>query len=121
TYDFGLLPDCNCINTSGNLLTNGSFESGTTGWSVSGGSMTIGTGYYACGSKNAFNSSTGKPSIVYQDVNITAGKTVTFGGYAGTHTQGLPCTPKLSLVFRNTAGTVLSQTDVTVTRDVDIN
>jgi hypothetical protein len=34
SYDFGLLPDCNCINTSGNLLTNGSFESGTTGWTA---------------------------------------------------------------------------------------
>ena len=64
TYDFGMLPDCNCINTAGNLLTNGSFESGTTGWTVSGGSISTGTGYVACGSKNAFN------SAYYNRVNI---------------------------------------------------
>ena len=51
TVDFGLLPDCNCINTSGNLLTNGNFESGTTGWTASGGAVTTGVGYIACGRK----------------------------------------------------------------------
>ena len=69
-----MLPDCNCINTSGNLLTNGSFESGTTGWTASGGSVSSGTGYVACGTKNGFNAaSKGKLSTVYQDVNHCCG------------------------------------------------
>ncbi len=121
SYDFGLLPDCNCINTSGNLLTNGSFENGTTGWPATGGTVTAGTGYVACGSKNGFNNSNGKAPNVYQDVTISVGTTVTFSGFSGTHTPGLTCSPKLSLIFRNSSGTVLSQTDVSVTRDVDVN
>ncbi|MEI2748943.1 MAG: SdrD B-like domain-containing protein [Ferruginibacter sp.] len=121
SYDFGMLPDCNCINTSGNLLTNGSFESGTTGWTASGGSVSTGTGYTACGSKNAFNNASKKLSEVYQDVNITAGTTVTFSGYAGIHTAGLSCSPKISLIFRSSSGAVLGRTDVAVTRDVDLN
>jgi SdrD B-like domain/Secretion system C-terminal sorting domain len=121
TYDFGLLPDCNCINTSGNLLTNGSFENGTNGWTAIGGSVSSGTGYIACGSKNGFNNSFNRNSIVYQDVNIAAGTTLTFSGYAGTHTFGLFCNPKLSLVFRNPAGLVLSQTDIAITQNVDVN
>ncbi|HNP54799.1 MAG TPA: SdrD B-like domain-containing protein, partial [Ferruginibacter sp.] len=103
TYDFGMLPDCNCINTSGNLLTNGSFESGTTGWTASGGSISTGTGYVACGSKNGFNSTatSGKISTVYQDVTVTAGTKLTFTGFAGIHAGGLSCSPKQSLIFRN--------------------
>jgi len=115
------LPDCNCINTAGNLLTNGSFESGTTGWTASGGSVSTGTGYVACGTKNGFNNASKKLSIVYQDVTISAGTSVTFSGYAGIHTPGLTCSPKLSLIFRSASGAVLGQTDVAVTRDVDVN
>jgi hypothetical protein len=122
SYDFGLLPDCGCTNSSGNLLTNASFENGTTGWTASGGSVTTGTGYVACGSKNGFNAaSSGRLSEVYQDVTIAAGKTVTFSGYSGVHAGGLSCSPKLSLIFRNASGTVLSRTDVTVTQNVDAN
>ena len=123
TYDFGLLPDCNCINTSGNLLTNGSFESGTTGWTASGGSVSSGTGYIACGSKNGFNSTatSGKLSIVYQDVVTALGTTLTLNAFAGAHTAGLTCSPKLSLIFLNAAGKVLCQNDVAVTQDVDAN
>jgi hypothetical protein len=121
SYDFGLLPDCGCINASGNLLTNGNFESGTTGWTAVGGTVTTGTGFIACGGKNGFNNASSKASIVYQDVTIAAGTTVTFSGFAGTHTPGLSCTPKLSLIFRNAAGTVLGQTDVAITQDVDVN
>jgi hypothetical protein len=120
-YDFGLLPDCNCINTSGNLLTNGSFENGTTGWTAINGSVSSGTGYVACGTKNGFNNSFNRNSTVYQDVNTTSGTTLTFSGFAGTHTPGLSCNPKLSLIFRNAAGTVLGQTDVVVNQNVDAN
>jgi hypothetical protein len=120
SYNFGLLPDCGCINTSGNLLTNGNFESGTTGWSASGGTVTTGTGYIACGSKNGFNNASSKSSLVYQDVSVPAGTTITFSGFAGTHLAGISCSPKLSLIFRNSAGAVLSQSDVVVTRNVDL-
>ena len=121
SYDFGLLPDCGCINTSGNLLTNGNFESSTTGWSATGGTVTAGTGYIACGTKNGFNNASSKNSIVYQDVTIAPGTTVTLSGFAATHTAGLPCTPKMSLVFRSSSGAVLGQTDVAITQDVDVN
>ena len=58
---------------------------------------------------------------MYQDVTITPGTIVKFTGFAGTHTPGLSCSPKLSLVFRSASGAVLSQTDVAITRDVDVN
>jgi hypothetical protein len=123
TYDFGMLPDCACTNSPSNLLTNASFENGTTGWSWSApnGSLTTGTGYVACGLKNGFNNQSSGTSKVWQDVTVSAGATVIFSGFAGTHTPGINCSPKLSLIFLNAANAVISQTDVTVTRDVDIN
>jgi len=121
TYDFGFLPDCACTNSAGNLLVNASFENGTTGWTWSGGTLTTGTGYIACGAKNGFNNWSAGTSKVWQDVTVPAGVVVTFTGFAGTHTPGITCSPKLSLIFLNAAGTVLSQSDVIVTRDVDIN
>ena len=121
TYDFGLLPDCNCTTSANNLLVNGSFENGTTGWSWSGGTLTTGTGYIACGAANGFNNWSAGTSKVWQDVALTAASTVTFKGFAGTHTPGIACSPTLSLIFLNAANTVLGQSNVTVTRDVDIN
>jgi hypothetical protein len=123
TYDFGFLPDCNCNTSSNNQLVNGSFENGTTGWNwnSANGSLTTGTGYVACGSANGFNNQSSGTSKVWQDVAATAGATVTFKGFAGTHTAGIGCSPKLSLIFLNAANTVLGQSDVLVTRDVDIN
>ena len=121
--DAGFAPDCSCTNSPSNLLTNGSFENGTTGWSwsSSNGSLTTGTGYVACGTKNGFNNQSSGTSKVWQDVNVAAGSTVVFTGFAGTHTPGIACSPTLSLIFLNAANTVLSQSNVTVTRDVDIN
>ncbi|RXK62480.1 hypothetical protein ESA94_05620 [Lacibacter luteus] len=119
TYDFGFLPDCNCTSSSSNLLINGSFENGTTGWSASGGSVSSGTGYVACGAANGFNSWSSGTSRVWQDVAVAAGSTVVFKGFAGVHTAGLTCSPKLSLIFYNSSNTVISQNDVVVTRDVD--
>ena len=114
--DFGLLPDCGCTNSSANLLVNASFENGTTGWSwsSSNGSLTTGTGYVACGSKNGFNNQSSGTSKVWQDVSIAAGSSVTFTAFAGTHTPGINCSPKLSLIFLNASGVVISQQDVTV-------
>lgn len=121
TYDFGFLPDCNCTTSPNNLLVNGNFESGTTGWSWSGGSLTTGTGYIACGAANGFNNWSTGTSKVWQDVNMTAGSTVSFSAFAGTHTPGIACSPTLSLIFLNASNVVLAQSNATVTRDVDIN
>jgi len=121
TYDFGLLPDCNCTTSTSNLLVNGNFENGTTGWSWSGGTLTTGTGYIACGAANGFNNWSAGTAKVWQDVAVAAGSTITFKAFAGTHTPGIACSPTLSLIFLNAANTVLGQSNVTVTRDVDIN
>ena len=124
TYDFGFLPDCACTTSAGNLLINASFENGTTGWSwnAANGNLTTGTGYIACPATNGFNNWTaGGASTVWQDVLVAAGSTVTFSAYAGTHTPGLTCSPTLSLIFLNSSNTVIGQSNVTVTRDVDIN
>ena len=120
TYDFGMLPDCACTNSSANKLVNASFENGTTGWSWSSanGSLTTGTGYVACGTKNGFNNQSSGTSRVWQDVNVSAGATVYFSGFAGTHAPGIACSPKLSLIFLNSANAVISQIDVAVTRVV---
>ena len=114
-------PDCSCVNAANNLLVNPSFENGTTGWSWSNGTLTTGTGYIACGSANGFNNWSTGTAKVWQDVAIVAGSNVTFKGYAGTHTPGITCSPTLSLIFMNAANTVLGQSNVTVTRDVDVN
>ncbi len=123
TYDFGMLPDCTCTASASNLLVNGSFENGTTGWNwpSANGNLTTGTGYVACGAANGFNNWTSGTSKVYQDVVTMPGAVLTFKGFAGTHTPGISCSPKLSMIFLNAAGTAIGQTDVTVTRDVDVN
>lgn len=118
TYDFGMLPDCACVNSSSNLLINPNFENGTTGWSWSGGTLTTGTGYVACGTKNGFNNWSSGTSKVWQDVTVAAGSTVSFSAFAGTHAPGIACSPKLSLVFLNAANASIGQSDVTVTRVV---
>ena len=121
TYDFGFLPDCACTNSTGNLLVNGNFENGTNGWIWNGGTLSTGTGYVACGVANGFNNWSSGTSRVYQDVNVVAGATVTFTAFAGTHTPGLACSPTLSLIYLNATGGVISQSNVTVTRDVNVN
>ncbi len=120
TYDFGMLPDCGCTNSSANKLVNASFENGTTGWSWSStnGSLTTGTGYVACGTKNGFNDQNSGTARVWQDVAVSAGATVNFSAFAGTHAPGIACSPKLSLIFLNAANATISQLDVAVTRVV---
>jgi SdrD B-like domain/Secretion system C-terminal sorting domain len=121
TYDFGFLPDCSCTTSGNNLLVNGNFENGTTGWNWSGGTLTTGTGFVACGAANGFNNWSSGTSKVWQDVTVAAGATVTFKGFAGTHTPGLACAPQLSLIFLNSTGGVISQSNANITRDVDVN
>ncbi len=120
TYDFGMLPDCACTNSTANKLVNASFENGTTGWnwSSANGSFTTGTGYVACGAKNGFNDQNSGTARVWQDVAVSAGATVYFSAFAGTHAPGIACSPKLSVIFLNASNTAISQLDVTVTRVV---
>jgi len=127
TYDFGFCKTvppptiCDCTNAPSNLLTNASFESGSTGWSVSGGSLTTGTGYVVCGYKNAFlNRYSGTAKVWQQVTSITPGSTVVFKGFAGTHTQGIGCSPKLTLAFYNSSNVLISASSVTVDKNVDI-
>lgn len=121
TITLTIANDCDCTAGTGNLLTNASFETNTSaGWSVSGGTITTGTGYVMCGSYNGFLNWSSGTAKIWQDVTgISQGQTVSFSAYAGTHTPGISCSPKLSLIFLNAANSVISQTDVTVTRDVD--
>jgi hypothetical protein len=122
TINFTLANDCNCVNATNNLLANGSFENIATGWSVSGGTLTFGSAnsYVMCGTYNGFLNWSSGTAKLWQDVsNITGGSVLTFKGYAGTHTPGISCSPKLSLIFLNSSNAVISQSDVTVTRDVD--
>lgn len=120
TISFTIAHDCDCIGGTGNLLVNGSFENGSTGWSVSGGNITTGTGYVVCGAANGFLNQSSGTAKIWQDVTgISQGQTVSLKAYAGTHTPGISCNPKLSLIFLNASNGVISQTDVAVTRDVD--
>lgn len=111
---------CGCTPSPSDILTNGSFESGITGWSSSGGNLTSGSGYAVCGSKNAFLQRTSGTAKMWQDVTgIPVGSTVTLKAWAGTHTPGLSCNPKLILGFYNSAGSLISANSVTVDKDVD--
>ncbi len=111
--------DCSCVNSSSNILTNPSFENGTTGWTAVNGSFSTGTGYEMCGSANGFLYASTGTALVYQDKAVLAGSLVTFKGYSGTHTPGISCSPKLSLIYLNSAGSIISRLDASVTKDVD--
>jgi hypothetical protein len=116
TVTFNVTNDCNCPST---LLTNGSFENGQTGWTVTGGSFSYGPEYKMCGAKNGYLNHSSGTAKIYQDVTgIPVGATVNFKGYAGTHAPGLACSPKLSLIFLNASNGAISQANVNVTKDV---
>lgn len=115
TIAFTLTNDCSC---PANVLTNGSFENSSSGWSVSGGSLTFGQSYVMCGSYNGFLNHSSGTAKVWQDVTVAAGDVLSFKGYAGTHNPGLACSPKLSLIFYNSSNAVISQADANVTYDV---
>ncbi|MBO9613945.1 MAG: T9SS type A sorting domain-containing protein [Dyadobacter sp.] len=84
---------CGCDN---NVLTNASFENGTTGWSKSSGTN-FGTdgAYKMCGSYNGLITGAGS---VWQDVNnVAAGSTVNLSVYGGTHDNSK--THEFKLIF----------------------
>ena len=118
--DISIAADCSCTNSSGNSLINPGFENGSTGWTVTGGTLTTGSGFVMCGSTNGFLNQSSGTATIYQDVAASAGSTVTYGAFAGTHTPGISCSPKLSLIFLNASNTVLAQINVNVTKDVDV-
>jgi hypothetical protein len=120
SIDAGYAPDCDCVNTFQNNLLNGSFEDGILEWNSSGGSLTTGTTNNVCGNSNGFNKWISGTSKVWQDLNINKGEFVSFKGYAGTHTAGLACSPKISLIFLDRLGGVISQTDIAVTKNVSV-
>ena len=66
---------------------------------VSGGTLTTGTGYVVCGTQNGFLNWTSGTAKLWQHEAGQAGYTYTFKAYAGTHTPGISCSPKLSLIF----------------------
>jgi protocatechuate 3,4-dioxygenase beta subunit len=113
--------DCTCTNGATNLLTNASFENGTTGWSSSGGSITTGTGYIICGAANGFLNWSAGTAMAWQQVNAIAGNTYNASAYLGTHTPGISCSPKFYLSFYNAAGTLINRVTANVTTDVDVS
>jgi hypothetical protein len=77
--------NCSC---PGNLVTNPSFESGTTGWSWSGGTLSKGTGAVACGSFSGdfqITKSTGNWVSQRIATDLPAGTIINASAYAGTH------------------------------------
>ncbi|MBL7771792.1 MAG: hypothetical protein JNM95_02885 [Chitinophagaceae bacterium] len=81
-----LKAQCTC---SGNLVTNPSFEAGTTGWGWSGGNLNAGTGAVACGSYSGdFQITNASSNWVSQEIfpsSYAAGGTINVSVYAGTH------------------------------------
>ena len=108
----------------GNLIQNWSFElpliSGQNiqYWTEkpSEGSVAQGSGYQAEGKNTAF---IGPSESLYQDVNVSAGRTYSQTFWAGTHdpTQN----ETVQLQFLNAAGTVIASQTVNIDYDVDLH
>jgi len=76
-------PNCNCPN---NIILNPSFESGTTNWSWSGGTLSAGGGAVACGSLSGDLNNTSATSKAWQNITgISAGTVINVSVFAGTH------------------------------------
>ncbi len=88
---------CGCDN---NVLTNASFESGTTGWSKSNGTN-FGTdeSYNMCGSKNGLITGAGS---IWQDATVAAGSQINLSVYGGTHNNNE--THQFKLIFYKSNG-----------------
>ena len=75
--------DCSC---PGNLITNGSFENGITGWNFTGGDFYTNTYVPVCGAKHGEFRSTSNQGGFYQELtNIAVGSVLTLNAYAGVH------------------------------------
>lgn len=104
--------DCGCTD---NVLTNGSFEDGNTGWTTSGSFETKNTTYDVCGSYATVLNGTGS---IYQQYAVAPGSVVRFSAYGGYHVQKGQ-TFKLS--FYNAGGTLIAANAVSVAVDWDVD
>lgn len=76
-------PQCSC---PGNLITNPSFESGTTGWGWWGGNLQTGTYAAVCGANSGQFQIYGSDGGIYQDkTGIAPGTGINISVYAGVH------------------------------------
>ncbi len=77
---------CSC---PGNLFTNTSFESGTTGWNTWGGTLYTGSYAAVCGANSGQFQVAGSDGGVYQDkTGIAPGTGINLSVYAGVHNTG---------------------------------
>ena len=77
---------CTC---PGNLITNFSFENGTTGWGWWGGTLHVGSYAAVCGANAGQFEVAGSDGGFYQDkTGIAVGSAVSLGVYAGVHNTG---------------------------------
>jgi len=110
----GLQAQCSCPT---NILTNGGFDSGTTGWSSSTEFYT-GTGFQQCGtSRNGFLQATNTAGWVWQEINAIPGADYFVSVYAGTHNPGGDHRVRLS--FYNSNGNFIAADTRQVDYDVD--
>ena len=121
TYDFGLLPDCDCTLHAGNQLVNADFENGTANWEATNAVFTVIGNTVACGTHKASLTPSGSGiATVYQDVSVTAGATVSLNGFAGVNTAGLAGSPSLMLQFLNSSNVVIETESVSITKDAEV-
>lgn len=114
---------CSNLSLPNNLIKNPSFETNTNHWSVTNGSLYVGTGYQVCGAKNGYLSSpdNGSYSWAYTDIdNQTPGTTLSFSGYFGTHTAGQTGNPFVRIAYYGSSWTFISATTKNVTTNVDV-
>jgi len=101
---------CSC---PGNLITNASFESGTTGWSKWGGNLYAGTYAAVCGSNSGQLEVTGSDGGMYQDkTGIAPGTGLSLAVYAGVHNTSYYAT--VGLEFYTSGWALIPNTSVSV-------
>ncbi len=107
---------CGC---PGNLVQNPSFESGTAGWSSSGGGFSVGSGFQQCGNNNGFlDASGGNAQWLWQSfTGIAVGSNVTMSAFGGTHQPQYD--HQFRIAFYNSGGTYISSVSQQVDYDVD--
>lgn len=106
---------CTC---TGNLVTNPSFESGTTGWTSSGGNFNAGTGAVKCGSFSGdFEITNTSSNSVYQVVgtDLAIGTVINANVWAGTHDNSY--SHKVFIHFYNASNVYISSGSVEVEVD----
>lgn len=114
---------CSEVAATTNIVTNPSFESGTNGWSVSNGSLSSGSGYQVCGSKNGYLQASGGGAYarVWQTLPLRpVGSHIKFSSYLGVHAVALSCSPTVRLAFYNAAGALISAKSQNITTNVDV-